>query len=42
MDAMIIHIVRRDRALGPNPIVLHSENVAYAIVVAGKLEQVIQ
>jgi len=39
---VIIHIVRRDRALGPNPIVLHSDNVAYAIVINGKLDQVIQ
>jgi len=39
---MIIHIVRRNVALGPKPIVLHLENVAYAIVINGKLDQVIQ
>lgn len=39
---MLIHIVRRPIALGPNPIVMHAANVAYAIVINGKLQQVIQ
>lgn len=39
---MIIHIIRRDIPLGNNPLTLHYDNVAYAIVVCGKLQVIIR
>lgn len=39
---MIIHIVRRSQPIGSNPLTMHASNVAYAIVVNGRLQCVIR
>lgn len=39
---MIIHIVRRETPLGSNPLTMHASNVAYAIVVCGKLQVIVR